>query len=197
MNNSERYCPEYVVWDSMKQRCTNKNNDGYKYYGERGIKICDRWINSFKNFYADMGKRPSKKYTLDRVDNDGDYILENCRWATIKEQRNNTSRNRIIEYKEKQRTLAQWSEIEGINYYLLMHRLNSGWSTERAFTEKKKVSRLIVKHNGHNKMLVDLCKELNLDYKIMKTRVSWHKWPIEKAINTPIIRKGERKNKSK
>lgn len=79
----------YQTWSDMKQRCYNPNNKAFKYYGERGIAVCDEWKNSFKQFMADMGERPSKEYSLDRVDNDKGYSKDNCRWATKKEQMNN------------------------------------------------------------------------------------------------------------
>lgn len=79
--------PEYRSWSGARNRCYNKNNKDYNYYGGRGIKMCDRW-QSFENFLADMGSRPPK-YTLDRIDNNGDYCHKNCRWATISQQNSN------------------------------------------------------------------------------------------------------------
>lgn len=79
----------YNSWTGMIQRCTNPNDPHYKDYGGRGIKVCKRWLNSFENFYADMGSRPSRELTLDRINNDGNYEPGNCRWATKKEQQNN------------------------------------------------------------------------------------------------------------
>lgn len=74
--------PEYYVWQGMIRRCTKSNATGYKYYGKRGISVCYRWLVNFDNFMDDMGKRPTPKHTLDRIDKDGDYEPSNCIWAT-------------------------------------------------------------------------------------------------------------------
>lgn len=80
---------EYTTWKSMRQRCNNPNDPNFMNYGGRGITICERWQESFKSFLMDMGHRPSNRHSLDRVDNDGQYSPDNCRWATRKQQRRN------------------------------------------------------------------------------------------------------------
>lgn len=84
--------PEYSAWQSMKARCTYPYEHNTKYYISRNIKVCDRWLNSFENFLADMGSRPSKLHSIDRINNDGNYEPGNCRWATAHEQRMNQRR---------------------------------------------------------------------------------------------------------
>lgn len=80
---------EYGTWKAMKRRCTAIRSPDYKWYGARGISVCDRWKNSFPNFLADMGCRPSSKHSIDRIDNEGDYEPGNCKWSTAKEQARN------------------------------------------------------------------------------------------------------------
>lgn len=126
--------PEYQAWRSMYQRCTNPNNPQYNLYGGRGIKVCNRWRESFDNFYADMGPRPGGEYSIDRVDANGDYEPGNCRWATPAQQSNNKRDNRVIEFDGESHTLTEWATIAGLSKSGLRWRLDNGWPVGDALT---------------------------------------------------------------
>ena len=100
---------EFNIWQSMKQRCYDKNCKAFAHYGGRGIRICNRWIESFENFILDIGKRPSKQHSIERVNNDGDYELSNCKWATKREQAQNRRYNVKIKYKGEIMTLSEFA----------------------------------------------------------------------------------------
>jgi hypothetical protein len=85
--------PEHKTWKAMKQRCDNPKGNRWMHYGGRGIKVCDRWINSYENFILDMGRKPGPEYSIDRINVDGNYEPSNCKWATPKEQSKKTRRN--------------------------------------------------------------------------------------------------------
>lgn len=105
----------YLAWNAMRERCKNKNNPNYKNYGARGITYDERW-ELFDNFYEDMGE-PAKGYTLERIDNERGYYKENCKWATWKEQANNTRRNRLVKYNGDKYTVSQLADKLGISWY--------------------------------------------------------------------------------
>jgi len=129
---------EYVSWICMKERCYNKNHNRYRDYGGRGITVCERWLRSFDNFLEDMGKKPSKNFSLDRIDVNGNYCPENCRWADSFTQANNTRRNVYIEYNGETKTLAEWARQYNLKYSLVKGRLDNGWTIERALTYNHK-----------------------------------------------------------
>ena len=123
--------PEYQAWLHMKDRCFNPNHKRYSDYGGRGITVCDRWLN-LENFLADIGSRPSPKHSLDRIDNDGNYCHENCRWATKAEQQNNQRTNRLITIGCVTLTIAQWEKEMGYKQGIIWSRLKDGWSEYKA-----------------------------------------------------------------
>lgn len=123
----------YIIWLSMRSRCQNPRRDKWARYGGRGITVCERW-QRFENFWADMGEPPAG-HSLERIDNDGPYSPENCRWASQKEQCRNTSRRHHIVYQGLRLTVAEWAERQGIPRKTLSYRLNTcGWDVERALT---------------------------------------------------------------
>jgi len=118
---------EYGTWKGIKQRCNNINNHAYKDYGGRGITVCDRWLNSFENFLADMGRKPTPQHSLDRINNNGNYEPSNCRWATRTEQNRNTRANVRIMFQGEMRCLAEVAEISGLDIRIISTRLKRGW----------------------------------------------------------------------
>lgn len=122
--------PLYTVWRSMKARCTDKNSIGYGLYGGRGITLCQEWYN-YLNFYHDMRDKYKQGLQLDRIDNNGPYSPQNCRWVTAKQNSRNHRSNRTLTLNNETRCLAEWAEITGINYKTLQYRINAGWSTKK------------------------------------------------------------------
>ncbi len=123
--------PELMVFRNMHSRCYNPTTESYALYGARGIKVCDRW-GSFQHFLDDMGPRPSPRHSIDRINNDGDYEPGNCRWATNKEQANNTRHNRLLTLDGCTMSMQQWADKIGINRRRIAKRLAKGWTVEDA-----------------------------------------------------------------
>lgn len=143
--------PEYIAWCGIKNRCLNKKNPKYPSYGGRGITICDRWLekpNGFANFLKDLGKKPSKKYSIDRINNDGPYSPKNCRWATPKEQANNRrpmpmnpkrNNNIYITWNIETHTIAEWGRRLNLSDSMLYQRYRKyGWRGDRLFEPSHK-----------------------------------------------------------
>lgn len=121
---------EYNIWKSMNQRCNNPNYDRFKDYGGRGITVCSEWTNSYESFIADMGPRPSPKYSVERIDNNKGYSPDNCKWATQHEQMANTRRNVFLTHEDETLHIAEWARRLNVNAGLLQHRYHLGWSVE-------------------------------------------------------------------
>ena len=124
---------EWKTYYAMLDRCTKPEHKSFPRYGGRGITVCERWENSFENFLADMGDRPSGM-TLDRIDNSKGYSPENCRWVTAKQQCNNRHNNVIIDAFGLSLTLAQWSVKTGVHQGTIAKRIKDGWIKEKALT---------------------------------------------------------------
>ena len=126
---------EYGIWSGMKKRCYDTNHKSYPHYGGRGIKVCDKWKNDFAAFYSDMGPRPSLGHSIDRIDGNGHYAPDNCRWATSTEQNLNYSQNRHVEYQGKNITVTELAEETGIERHVLYQRLDRGYSVNEAISK--------------------------------------------------------------
>jgi len=125
---------EYKVWLSMKSRCQTPSSAAYYKYGGRGIAVCDRW-QSFENFLADMGEKPSPQHTIDRIDGTKGYSPDNCRWALPKEQQRNLKNNVFLEFNGKSLIAADWEPIVGIDAKTIQCRVQRlGWTAEEALT---------------------------------------------------------------
>jgi hypothetical protein len=124
----------YSIWEGMINRCENPHNRNYKNYGKRGINVCDEW-HSFESFFAYMGHPPTPQHTIERINNYGNYEPGNCKWATRKEQGNNTRRSLFINFNGQHKTLSEWAELLDIKFKTLYSRLKLyGWPLERALT---------------------------------------------------------------
>lgn len=124
---------EYRTWNHMIQRCSNPNFQYYKNYGGRGIKFCKHWLK-FPNFLKDMGKSPGSGYSIDRIDNDGNYCKSNCRWTTRKEQGRNKRNNISVNYNGKKQLIIELAEQFCISYAVFRSRINRGWPVKEALT---------------------------------------------------------------
>ena len=129
--------PEFVIWSGIMSRCHWKcaeNGDKAPDYFGRGIRVCKRWASSFEAFYLDMGPRPSPKHSIDRIDVNGDYSPENCRWATDIQQANNRRDNNLISCFGETRPAREWDRIYGLHPDTVARRIRAGWETSAAIT---------------------------------------------------------------
>lgn len=176
------------IYHNMKTRCTNPNYDKYQYYGGRSISICEEWMKSYDTFeqwaidhgYADG-------LTLERIDVNGNYCPENCTWVTRKAQANNRTSNCVLTFRGKTQTLQQWSDELGIAPNTIGQRLRAGWDVDRALTEQVHNTNheYLVTYDGKTQRISDWANELGMPYKVLHNRISYRKWPIEKALTTP------------
>ena len=125
------HTPEYHAWVAMNYRCYHHTSEA-RNYRDRGITVCARWQESFENFLADMGARPTPKHTLERIDNDRGYGPDNCCWATRFEQMKNTRTTVMVEYGGRRLCISEWARETGIKIGTISSRLQRGWPPGRA-----------------------------------------------------------------
>lgn len=135
--HGQRHTRLYHIWCGMKTRCNNPKDIGYNLYGGRGIRVCEEWSQDFMSFYRWANENGyTDKMTIDRIDANGNYCPENCRWETQKAQQNNRRNNHVISYNGETHNLAEWAEITNIKAGTIYNRLKRGWTVERALTTK-------------------------------------------------------------
>ena len=176
---------EYTSWEGMKRRCFNPNYKQYSDYGGRGITVCDRWKNSFENFFADMGLKPSPDHSLDRIDNDGDYQKDNCKWSTKAEQSNNQRSNKpLITIKNETQTISHWAKKMSISEQVIHTRLKLGWSEFDAVMTPLETVRLIT-IEGETYTVSQWEEKKGYSREFIKTRLT-RGWSEFDAVMTPV-----------
>lgn len=182
----------------MIARCYYKKTPNYHRYGGRGITVCSEWRgeNGFKNFLESMGLRPGKEYSLDRIDNNGNYEPSNCRWTTMKIQSNNQEKNIKITHRGITKTLAEWADYTGMNYDHIRSRYRKGWDTKSMLESpkgKNHIERRInskshtLTHGGETLTVAQWAKKLGCSYDVIRSRVRYG-WEPKRIIETPVPR---------
>ena len=182
----------YKIYHGMLDRCRNPNNDKYAIYGGKGITVCEEWKSDFMNFYHwAINNGYEDRLSIDRIDSDGNYCPENCRWADYKTQNNNTSRNRLLTYNGKTKTMSEWSDELNIPYARLNSRINNSKMTlDEAFrqeimnnaTRGKEIKPKTVAF-GERKYLYQWAADNNMNPTTITNRVK-RGMSIEDAIST-------------
>lgn len=141
-----RYTKIYMCWKNMKIRCLNPNSQGFPMYGGRGINVCDRWVDKFENFYEDMKEGYLEGLQLERIDVDGNYCKENCRWATPLEQARNKTNTTYLTYKGVTKRAQEWAKMIGANPLTVVRRVHLGYSPEECLfgRQYEQIRRLIL-----------------------------------------------------
>lgn len=179
--------PEYKIWAAIKTRCLNENATEYFRYGGRGITLCPEWKNSFSLFLQDMGMRPSKDYSIERIDNSRGYYPNNCKWATKIEQANNRRSNKLLTFNGKTQNMKQWSKELNISYVTLYQRLSKQkWSVERALTEVPIESKYIT-YQGKTRNIREWADHLGIAYGTLQIRLR-RGMPVSKAFIAKDLR---------
>lgn len=184
ITHGETYSREYSTWTDMKTRCFNPNSTAYRNYGGRGITVCERWKNSFDAFLEDMGRKPSKSYSIDRIDNNGNYEPGNCRWATDSEQARNR-RNfskvagvKLVTVNGESKTVAEWCEIYKCLPATAYLRLKQGYKGEAAF--KSTCMRLTWR--GITDTTKGWSERTGIKQNTITMRVTKYGWTTERAL---------------
>lgn len=165
------------IWRRMIQRCHNPSASDFAYYGGRGIKVCNQWRESFDCFALDMGDRPSKDYSIERINNDGDYHPLNCKWATRSEQQQNTRHNKFVELNGEKLCLAEAARRSGIPISCLHSRIRRN----QPLFEPSTIQKQFLTINGVTKRLAEWGRERGIRYITIWQRVK-RGWPDSEVL---------------
>lgn len=179
---SYRKLPEYGVWNSMKQRCSNPNVESFPLYGGRGISVCPEWQTSFLAFYRDMGPRPDGPYAIERIDNDGDYCKANCCWATYLEQGQNKRNSRLLTHDGVTLTISEWARKTGLPLGTIWDRLELGWESRRVLGPS---NWRMLTYNGRTQLISAWAAELGVGPEAISKRLR-RGWSVERALTEPF-----------
>jgi hypothetical protein len=183
-----RWTRLYNIWTQMKQRCTNQNLDHYERYGGRGISVCQEWMESFEIFKKwSINNGYLDWLSLDRIDVDGNYEPENCKWSTEVEQQRNKRNNHFLTINGETKTIAEWAEISGLQYKTLQRRIYTGCKEENLLAPIGYQYNLL-EINGEKKTVNTWAEEVGLPYSTIKGR-------YEKGIRGADLLKKKRLNK--
>jgi len=171
----------------MKTRCNNQNAQNFSVYGGKGIRVCDEWLNDYDAFCRwALSNGYNDSLSIDRIDNNGNYSPENCRWANRITQQRNTSRNKLININGTIKTASEWCECYGINLHTFYGRLREGWNEIDALSLKSKGKRnLDFEYHGVTKSIPQWAKEYGMRPTTLKYRLLAG-WDIDKALNEPV-----------
>ncbi len=177
--------PEHSSWKAMIQRCTNPKSDMYKHYGGRGIQVCQRWRESFKNFYEDMGPRPAGDYSIERKDRNGNYEPDNCVWADRFVQANNRSNNVVLTHAGKTQTAQQWADELGMRAQTIHGRIAKGLPIEEILSTFR-LDEKPIEFNGKTQSVSDWAQELGITVHAIRQR-RLKGLPVEQILETDSL----------
>lgn len=182
------------VHSNMKARCSNPNNPHYKYYGGRGITVCEEWqhVDKFREWAYNNGYKPG--LTIDRIDVNGNYEPSNCRWVTMQEQQFNKTDSHLITYKGETKCLAEWENQLGIDHRTILARLNNGWTVEQALFTPINNHLTKISYNNQTHTLTEWATITNISVNTLHSRLNILHWSIEKALTTPARKLNRKKN---
>ena len=183
----------YNTWRAMKDRCLNPKATNFPNYGGRGITVCDEWLDSEKFINWALRNGYEDGLTLDRIDNNGPYCPENCRWVSRLTQSNNKRNNRLLEFNRKIATVTEWARITGISEKTIRGRLANGWPIERVLTvpvgavKTGPTAQLTLTFNGETKNIIEWSEIVGISYDVILGRIK-RGWSAEDALTKPILR---------